>query len=798
MKSFKKFWPFFFILIVWIVLFWPFFRRGLLPFPADIIVGVYYPWLDYKWGYTVGVPVKNPLISDIPSILYPWRSLAIDELKSFRWPLWNPYYFAGMPLLANFQSAVFSYINVFFLFLPKALAWSAGVMISPLLTMLAMYVFLTHKKLGQLSSLLGSVVFSLSGFEIAWMEYNVHGHTALFLPLLLLSIDKILDDRNKTWLFFLPIFVAFQIFTGYIPVVIYSYIICFFYISFFYFLPQIKSKKIYWRKYVLVFFFWILGFLLAAIQILPGMELTRSSIRAIDPTVEASNASYLPLKNLVTALVPDFFGNPATGNYFGQAFYDNFYFLVGTGTLILVVFSIFFAKRKKEILFWWLIFGFSLIMVFKNPDGLWLEKLFFLSGGVAAKALFITDFSLAILAAYGMENFWLVGLKEKKKIILSISLIFVLFLLIVLLSFRIENSTHRLVAQRNLIIPAFFFIVCSLTLLSSSLRGVIPVKIPLKMSALIFILGVTSQLLYSAKKYLPFSKKELLFPKTPVLDFLLEKKKIENEPFRVELGEVIPQNFLMPYGLSTTSGYDALLPKKTGEFLSYLETGKVEEKISRVHLLKNYNSPLYPLTNTKYILVKKTDEKGMFSPSGKPPAQFRDTRFNLVFEDKTVQVYEDERFLPRAFWVHRFDVVESWDDFLGSETFPNFSNEIILDNETKFVVPQKKSLVNRIEWREDIPGKTVMVVESDQPGFVFLAESFFAGWKVFVDGVKSETKRANFAFRAVLVSEGRHLISWEYRPKSFLYGKAISFFAFLNLLIGISIFSASELWKKFS
>jgi len=162
MRLFKKLWPrltwlwpFVFILGVWFVLFKPFFAKGLLPMPADIIAGLYYPWLDYKWGYSVGVPVKNPLISDIPSLLYPWRSFAIDELKAGRWPLWNPYYFDGMPLLANFQSAVFSYVNLFFLFFSKPIAWALGVMTSPLLTLIFVFLFLRHKNLSRISSLLG-------------------------------------------------------------------------------------------------------------------------------------------------------------------------------------------------------------------------------------------------------------------------------------------------------------------------------------------------------------------------------------------------------------------------------------------------------------------------------------------------------------------------------------------------------------------------------------------------------------------------------------------------------------------
>lgn len=121
MRLLKKFLPFLFIFGVWLALFWPFFSKKLLPIPADIITGVYYPWLDYKWGFSVGVPVKNPLISDIPSLLYPWRQLVIDQYRNFQIPSWNPYYFGGMPLLANFQSAAFSYVNVFSCFSPKLL-----------------------------------------------------------------------------------------------------------------------------------------------------------------------------------------------------------------------------------------------------------------------------------------------------------------------------------------------------------------------------------------------------------------------------------------------------------------------------------------------------------------------------------------------------------------------------------------------------------------------------------------------------------------------------------------------------
>lgn len=490
-------------------------------------------------------------------------------------------------------------------------------MLSPLLTLGAVYLFLRNKKLGVLPSLLGGVVFSLSGFQIAWLEYNVLGHTALFLPLLLLFTDKILGEKKRTFLFGLPLLVAFQILAGYIPIVIYSYLICGLYILVSYLIPWLKQKTFHLKTFLLLALFWIWGAALASVQLFPGFELAQSSIRKIDPIVTASQASYLPLVNLVTALAPDFFGNPATGNYFGRAFYDNFYFFAGTGVLILVFFSLFFLKKERGILFGWLSLVFSFILVFENPLGKILERLLFLSGGVAARALFITVFSLATLAAYGFERL----LKEdsRKQLFFCLATVLIFFVMAGFLTTRFENSTLGHVAQRNLVIPLAVFLLSAVCLFFITIGKFKRLK---KALGFTFILITCFQLLYSAHKYLPFSKKELLFPQTPVLDFLISRQKEEKAPFRVEPGDVIPQNFLMAYGLSTISGYDALLPKRMGEFLLLMQSGKIAQNISRVHLINSYDSPLYRLLNVKYVLAKKVDEKGRYSPTGKPPSSF--------------------------------------------------------------------------------------------------------------------------------------------------------------------------------
>lgn len=106
-KVIKFLFPVFFFLLLGIVLFWPYFTKGLVPIPADILIGHYHPWKDEVWdGRIAGYPIKNFQLFDGILQTLPWRLLAIESFKAGNLPLWNPYVICGMPLLANLQVAI--------------------------------------------------------------------------------------------------------------------------------------------------------------------------------------------------------------------------------------------------------------------------------------------------------------------------------------------------------------------------------------------------------------------------------------------------------------------------------------------------------------------------------------------------------------------------------------------------------------------------------------------------------------------------------------------------------------------
>jgi len=60
------------------------------------------------------------------------------------------------------------------------------------------------------------------------------------------------------------------------------------------------------------------------------------------------------------------------------------------------------------------------------------------------------------------------------------------------------------------------------------------------------------------------------------------------------------------------------------------------------------------------------------------------------------------------------------------------------------------------------------------PGYLVLTDTFYPGWRAYVDGVETPIYQANYLFRAVPLNAGDHEVRFVYRPKSFAVGAALS------------------------
>ena len=76
--------------------------------------------------------------------------------------------------------------------------------------------------------------------------------------------------------------------------------------------------------------------------------------------------------------------------------------------------------------------------------------------------------------------------------------------------------------------------------------------------------------------------------------------------------------------------------------------------------------------------------------------------------------------------------------------------------------------------RAPSPTRLDIEVELPRPGILVVSESYYPGWRAWVDGASAEILRADYLLRALELPAGAHHVRFEYRPWSVRIGAALS------------------------
>lgn len=77
----------------------------------------------------------------------------------------------------------------------------------------------------------------------------------------------------------------------------------------------------------------------------------------------------------------------------------------------------------------------------------------------------------------------------------------------------------------------------------------------------------------------------------------------------------------------------------------------------------------------------------------------------------------------------------------------------------------------------------VIETNSDNGGFLVLMDTFYPGWRAFIDGRETKIYKANYIFRAIETTPGRHTVKFVYRPFYFIVGKTVSMATIFCLIL---------------
>ena len=746
--------------------------KGKLPIPADALLGLYHPWRDVSYGgFNAGkFPVKNPLITDPVLQTYSWRKIAIENLKEGELPLWNPYSFSGQPLFANLQSSPFQLFNVFFLIFPFKIAWGLQIILPFAFGAFFMSLFMKSLNLSDEAVIFGSIILPFSGFFVVWGEWGTVVASAIWLPLILYAVVHLFKNLNPFYFLLLVLAVSQSIFAGHIQTSIYVVLASILFI----FLIFLKSKKI--APIVTCSFGVALGIAISAIQIMPTLEFVKLSARSLDQSYfQGRQDWFLPFKNLIQLFAPDFFGNPATYNYWGIWNYGEFVSFVGVVALIFAILGVF--KQRNKITFFILLLILSLFLALENP----LSKLPytlnipFISSMQPSRIIFLVIFSLSVISAFGFEAF--LKSKEKNKFILMPAIIMALIFILAILQFfsvnifgLITDESAKKIALRNLIIPA---LVTLILLITFSLKI-------LKFPKIIIILAIFTVTIFElfrfTNKFLPFAKIELIFPETRTTTFLANQQR----PFRVLATDrrIFGGNSLSAYGVETVQGYDPLFLKDYSRLVSsWNENKKVDAgNFNRIITPQNYQSPISNLLNVKYVAsFDDISEKG----------------FKKIYQEGETKIFVNENAFNRVFFVDEIIKVTDKDEELEKmfEESTNLEN-VAFSSEINF--PKKESKNDgtfRFESYSDQELALKVNVLEEAP--LVISNVYYPGWKAYISGIEVPIYRVDYLLQAIIVPKGESLIKFKFSPQSFYNGLYISLMTSL-----LAILVSLILWRK--
>lgn len=742
------------LLIVLLVglFFSPFLFQGKLPIPIDALVGLYHPWRDaLSDKYPNGYPYKNPLITDPIRQQYPYRKLAIEGLKNGQLPKWNPYSFSGTPLLANIQAETIYPLNILFWFMNFSTAWSVLIMLQPLFAGIFTFLFLRNLKLGQKASYIGAVSFSFSGFMISWLEWNTISYVAVWMPLILLAIDKLIIRFRLRWAVVLMFGIISTILAGYLQTAIYVLGLSSFYLLVRLWKVSLGNIKKLAKRLVPFLITGGSALLLISYQLVLTWRFIVASSRAFDLSDWHRSDWFIPWQHLLQFIAPDFFGNPATGNYWGVWNYGEFVGYIGLISLILAIYAIVARRDKKTLFFGTILFG-SMLLGFRTFIGEIPYKLaiYLVSTMQPSRIVVLIDFSLAVLAALGADYFFRNLSANKKNIwlkpiiivvgffVLVFSIIWILILLASNLGFDPGLITNLATAKRNLILPTMLLVLFMGYLILNILKN--NKKVFIISSALLLIILSFDNLRF-ARKFTPFSDPNLLFPSTDTLQFL--QNNIGNSRLMSTDRRILTTNVSTHYKLQDVSGYDPLYLQNYLELVAAWTRERPDVSIAsfnRILTPQKYGVFITDLLGVKYVL--SLDD-------------IRDPKMQLVHEEGRTKIYENTKSYPRAFLVEEVVSLGSKEEVINKM----FDNQDKLDNiaftqENIFVktMPLEDEEVVKIETYEE--NRIVIQVNTNHERLLVLTDIYYPEWKVFINDKESSIFEVDYALRGVIVPKG--------------------------------------------
>jgi hypothetical protein len=167
------------------------------------------------------------------------------------------------------------------------------------------------------------------------------------------------------------------------------------------------------------------------------------------------------------------------------------------------------------------------------------------------------------------------------------------------------------------------------------------------------------------------------------------------------------------------------------------------------------------------------------------PLPERGIHLARYFPDYPSWLYQIDAVTPRAYVVGQTTAEADPSKILEKLAGDEFDSrhEVILERHLNLLYGDKlHSWAKILDYTNQ---KVTLAASLSRSGVLVLADSYYPGWRVYVDGEERQILRANLFFRAVELPVGNHRVEFRYEPLSFTIGLVVSLLSLSSLGVGI-------------
>lgn len=691
----------------------------------------------------------------VPNMVYAGHALRAGG----RGLAWNPLHHCGQPF------AAFNGLWYPLHWLPVVFGIDVGLrlLIGVSLLVGGLFAYLLGRELGArpVAALTGALAFEMGNAAAqvaAWTPLVLEPF--MWFPAVFLCVERLLRAPSARWVVALGATSCMAILPAWPQLVVFLY--------------QLAGLRVVWalaverpprlgRSLPAVVAGLALGPLLAGVQVLPGLEAARESVRSM-----GLGPNEIRMQDIFA--LSGFRNNLSVGLVYGQPFSVVPCLLAGLAVL---------RASGRRIAAFYATAG-ALAFVLSLGSQTVLFDLYFAMPGMRvfrepARFVWVTGFCLSVLTALGADALARAAERRPR------GFRWLAPVLVLAVWLALEMAAHGRLRFFDQVAGVLAMSVVGLAVARVRWSAIAPAAL-----GALFVASVVLSPPYTGHALLPSS--ESLFAHAALFERLRARTGSTARTYIVSDAPYVERFALMHktaslFEVRTVTDYEPQTAHRFAEFLVMLRSGGPMRTVGpfiyagQGWLPPAFNRNLLDLAAGRYLVVAKADDDVAAVLRPVPPR---------IDEEAAVRVYENASALPRALWVPRVEVVPDPEDRLHKlavrwfdpwrvalvETLPASG---FLGEDT----PGDAPTPGQTTFAQDDPERVAIDVTADRRGFLLLADQHHAGWSATVNGAPAPILRANHAFRLVEVPAGTSRVEFRYAPRSLWLGALVSVAALL-------------------